>query len=276
MGEQGNRKMKRLTFAVILTLMMGILFPAVKGYAAEGQIYTCTINRGYRHPVTGVVEDSGGEGSFATGQGMVEGCIGITGLFETTDSGEHYLTIRMGLADFTSNRSFKVQVKDDTEWTDVEAVQTASGSDDNGETVDMCIPVPSEKCIVRGSMFVDPMGRDVIFFLYPSDFEVGNNTDMNATIVTEITEGGEAPDIEGAEIEEPLPDVESSTLGSAEGLSLSTEKEEAAEETAGSTEKSNMPVVIGIGVAAVVVIAGIAIAFSKKNKNKGDTRDDDE
>ena len=33
-------------------------------------------------------------------------------------------------------------------------------------------------------MYVSPMGRDVIFYLYPSDFTAGNTTDMTATMVT--------------------------------------------------------------------------------------------
>lgn len=62
-----------MTCVLAITLMAG--FPAVKAYAASGTVYSCTINRCYAHPVTGVIEDSGGESSYATGQGMVEGCI---------------------------------------------------------------------------------------------------------------------------------------------------------------------------------------------------------
>ena len=38
-------------------------------------------------------------------------------------------------------------------------------------------------------MYVEPMGRDVIFYLYPSNYSEGNNTDMNATMVTESSNG---------------------------------------------------------------------------------------
>ena len=38
-------------------------------------------------------------------------------------------------------------------------------------------------------MYVEPMGRNVIFYLYPSDYSEGNNTDMNATMVTESSNG---------------------------------------------------------------------------------------
>ena len=165
-------------------------FPAVKAYAASGTVYSCTINRCYAHPVTGVIEDSGGESSYATGQGMVEGCVYSNGILEVTDDGAYYLTIRMSLMDYTSGHSFQVQNVGDSGWsTPSEIGITGNGSDSNGTTADVCMRVPSENCVVRGSMYVEPMGRDVIFYLYPSNYSEGNNTDMNATMVTESSDG---------------------------------------------------------------------------------------
>ena len=93
-----------MTCVLAITLMAG--FPAVKAYAASGTVYSCTINRCYAHPVTGVIEDSGGESSYATGQGMVEGCVYSNGILEVSDDGAYYLTIRMSLMDYTSGHSF--------------------------------------------------------------------------------------------------------------------------------------------------------------------------
>lgn len=177
-----------MTFTLAITLMAG--FPAVKAYAASGTVYSCTINRCYAHPVTGVIEDSGGESSYATGQGMVEGCVYSNGILEVTDDGAYYLTIRMSLMDYTSGHSFQVQNVGDSDWsTPSEIGITGNGSDSNGTTADVCMRVPSENCVVRGSMYVEPMGRDVIFYLYPSNYSEGNNTDMNATMVTESSNG---------------------------------------------------------------------------------------
>lgn len=171
-----------LAFALALILGAGV--PAVPAYAASGNVYTCSITPCYRHPVTGAIEDSGGESSYATGQGMVEGCIYTTGIMEVTDSGEYYLTIRMSLIDYTSNQSFWVQNVGDSGWSSPAMGVTGNGSDSNGTTSDVCIQVPSENCVVRVSMYVSPMGRDVVFYLYPSNYSSGNNTDMNATMVT--------------------------------------------------------------------------------------------
>ncbi len=186
------RKMVAVVAACAAIFVMVCVYPAMTAKAAGGTVYTCTINRCYKHPVTGVIEDAGGEASYATGQGMVEGCVYPTGMLEVTDSGEYYLTIRMSLMDYTSGHSFWVQNAGDSDWTSPALGQTGSGTDNNGATADITIQVPSENCVVRGSMYVEPMGRDVIFYVYPSDFTEGNTTDMTPTMVTSASGGGDA------------------------------------------------------------------------------------
>ena len=175
-----------------MVILAGVWTAAVPAEAASGNVYTCAVHPCYVHPVTGVIEDSGGEASYATGQGMVDGVVYPTGILELTDSGEYYLTVRFSLMDQTSGHSFWVQNVGDSGWSAPAAGVTGSGTDGNGTTADICIQVPSENCVVRVSMYVDPMGRDVIFYLYPSDYTAGNSTDMNATIVTASSGSGEA------------------------------------------------------------------------------------
>ncbi len=174
--------------AFALALILGAGFPAIPAYAASGNVYTCTITPCYRHPVTGEIEDSGGESSYATGQGMVEGAIYTSGIMEVTEDGNYYLTIRMSLIDYTSGHSFWVQNVGDSGWSTPAVGITANGTDSNGTTADICIQVPSENCVVRGSMYVEPMERDVIFYLYPSDYSEGNSTDMVSTMITTGTD----------------------------------------------------------------------------------------
>lgn len=197
MGEQ-VKVMKTITkkcagfLAAVMVILAGVWTAAVPAEAASGNVYTCAVHPCYVHPVTGVIEDSGGEASYATGQGMVDGVVYPTGILELTDSGEYYLTVRFSLMDQTSGHSFWVQNVGDSGWSAPAAGVTGSGTDGNGTTADICIQVPSENCVVRVSMYVDPMGRDVIFYLYPSDYTAGNSTDMNATIVTASSGSGEA------------------------------------------------------------------------------------
>ena len=164
-----KNRIKSVVMASALGLALLAGFPAVEAQAATGSVYTCTINRCYAHPVTGVVEDSGGAGSYATGQGMVEGCVYPTGILEVADDGNYYLTIRLSLMDYTSGHDFQVQNVGDSGWSSTGYAQTGTGSDSNGTTADVVIQVPSENCIVRGTMYVEPMGRNVVFYLYPSN-----------------------------------------------------------------------------------------------------------
>lgn len=169
----------------IILLLSLLLFPIKNVQAAAGSIYTCKMNPSYSHPVTGQVEDAGGSSSSTTGQGMVEGAIGSKGILEVTDSGEYYLTFQLGLMDYSSKQSFSVQNINASGWNTVSATVTGNGSDSSGKTADMRIQVPSESCIIRCSMYVEPMGRNVIFYFYPSDYTTGNSTNMKAGIVTE-------------------------------------------------------------------------------------------
>ena len=210
-----------MTLALAITLMAG--FPAVNAYAASGSVYTCTVNRCYAHPVTGVIEDSGGEASYATGQGMVEGCVYSSGILEVTDSGEYYLTIRMSLMDYTSGHTFQVQNVGDSGWsTPSEIGVTGNGSDSNGSTADVCMRVPSENCVVRGSMYVEPMGRDVVFYVYPSDYKSGNSTDMNATMVTAASDSTAAQSSSDGSASTEAASSESGSTSSSTGTGASS------------------------------------------------------
>lgn len=293
-----------MTCVLAITLMAG--FPAVKAYAASGTVYSCTINRCYAHPVTGVIEDSGGESSYATGQGMVEGCVYSNGILEVSDDGAYYLTIRMSLMDYTSGHSFQVQNVGDSGWsTPSEIGITGNGSDSNGTTADVCMRVPSENCVVRGSMYVEPMGRDVIFYLYPSNYSEGNNTDMNATMVTESSgssslqssgssdksssSSSSSKKLESSITEAAKPSSDSSSLdtenavNSAEGLSLSTAKDgtSASDSDSGNTSSGNR--IFQIALAVVVTglillgaVSGVIYFFRKNWKRWGGAEDDDE
>lgn len=188
MREKQNYRIKSYGPFICLSIILSFslfLFSSKNVQAASGSIYTCKMNPSYSHPVTGQVEDSGGSSSSTTGQGMVEGAIGSKGILEVTDSGEYYLTFQLGLMDYSSKQSFSVQNINDSGWNTVSATVTGNGSDSSGKTADMRIPVPSESCIVRCSMYVEPMGRNVIFYFYPSDYTAGNSSNMKARIVTQ-------------------------------------------------------------------------------------------
>ena len=275
----GNKIRRALAgaLAALLVLAAGQGAAPLSALAAGGNVYTCVVHPCYAHPDTGAIEDSGGEASRPIGQGMVEGAVYTTGILEVTDSGAYYLTIRMSLMSYTSGHSFWVQNVGDSSWASPAVGVTGSGSDSNGATSDICIQVPSENCVVRVSMYVSPMGRDVIFYLYPSDYTAGNNTDMNATIVTaasgssslgsnslsaagladtdtgEETDGSEAPALSSS-IEEAADPATATDgeLSDAQGLSLSTASDGSGEEGADGASGSGV-----FAVAAAVMVTGL-------------------
>ncbi|TYL04510.1 heme-binding Shp domain-containing protein, partial [Streptococcus dysgalactiae] len=80
-----------VVFMISLSTMTGVV------YADKGQIYGCIIQRNYRHPISGQIEDSGGEHSFDIVQGMVEGTVYSDAMLEVSDAGKIVLTFRMSL-----------------------------------------------------------------------------------------------------------------------------------------------------------------------------------
>ena len=158
-------------------------------YAQSGSVYACTVHPVYEHPVTGEIEDSGGASSRATGQAMVESCVSSSGMMEITDTGECFLTIRMSLVDMTSGHDFSVQDWGDVGWSSTALGVTAVGSNSSGTTNDVCIQLPSQDGIVRVSMLVESMGRNVVFYVYADSLSEPAPSDFVATIVTEESDG---------------------------------------------------------------------------------------
>lgn len=219
------------------------------GNAAKGTVYSCQIVPSYKHPVTGNVEDSGGASSYATGQGMVESVMGTSGMLEETESGAYYLTVRMSLMDMTSKHTFQVQKRGDSHWNPVSATVTGNGSDKNGKTSDFCFSVPDKNSIVRASMYVEPMGRNVVFYASLRNLKEGQPKDMKATKVSENSadeakDTDEAKEDEVAAVEpsgetEGVSSLSGAELSNVQGLSLSTEGAEASDgKDADSTEKN--------------------------------------
>lgn len=186
MRRKNERKIL-LSGAIAVLCLLGFSMAVKPTEAASGKVYSCKINPCYSHPVTGEIEDSGGKSSYATGQGMVAGVLSTKGMLEETDDGRYYLTFRMSLMDYTSDQSFKVQKKGASGWSKTAMGVTKEGKDKNGTTADVCVEVPAKDCVVRGTMYVEPMGRSVIFYLYPSKLKLGKPSGMKATMVTKTS-----------------------------------------------------------------------------------------
>ena len=283
-------QLKNWIWILVVLLSLGSLSKDVK--AASGNVYSCQIARTYEHPVTGKVEDSGGSSSKATGQGMVEGAISSKGLLEVTDSGDYYLTFRISLVDYTSDLSFSVQKRGASGFQTQSVTQTATGKDNNGTTKDLRIKLSSQDSIIRCSMYVKPMGRNVIFYFYPGNYTTGNSVGMKALMVTtsssdtQTSNNNQTQTTTSAGSEtQTTADTQSSddSLSNAQGLSLSTapktttKKKTSSEKSVGTwililTVSMTLSGLILLGVAAAIVY------YYRKNWDKwgGDQDEYDE
>lgn len=152
------------SMVVMLALVAGIT--AIPAYAASNGIYTATATPHYRNPLTGKIEDSGGEDSEVLGQSMTESATDTKALVEIDSNGNTYITVRLKLMDNIQNPTFKV---------DGSSVSASLMQEDyTANTADYRMKVASENSVIRCSMYVVPMGRDVIFFITVSNLKSGS------------------------------------------------------------------------------------------------------
>lgn len=160
------------SMVVMLALVAGIT--AIPAYAASNGIYTATATPHYRNPLTGKIEDSGGEDSEVLGQSMTESATDTKALVEVDSNGSTYITVRLKLMDNIQNPTFKV---------DGSSVSASLMQEDySANTADYRMKVASENSVIRCSMYVVPMGRNVIFFITVSNLNSGSGD-----FVTSIT-----------------------------------------------------------------------------------------
>lgn len=152
------------SMVVMLALVAGIT--AIPAYAASNGIYTATATPHYRNPLTGKIEDSGGEDSEVLGQSMTESATDTRALVEVDSNGNTYITVRLKLMDNIHNPTFKV---------DGSSVSASLMQEDySANTADYRMKVASKSSVIRCSMYVVPMGRDVIFFITVSNLKSGS------------------------------------------------------------------------------------------------------
>ena len=217
-------KLKRAlcSMVVMLALMAGI--SAIPAYAASPGIYTATATSHYRHPTTGVIEDSGGEGSYVLGQSMTDSALNKAALVEVDSSGATWVTIRLNLMDNIQSPQFQV------DGSSVSA--TLMQEDYTNNTADYRMRVNSENSIIRCNMYVIPMGREVIFYI-----TVGNLQSGSGDFVTSITVQEPEPEPEQPAVTTPQTQAPSTETPSEQAPSAEEPSAQPTEETPSGTEE---------------------------------------
>lgn len=217
-------KLKRAlcSMVVMLALMAGIT--SIQAFAASPGIYTATATSHYRHPTTGVIEDSGGEGSYVLGQSMTDSALNKAALVEVDSSGATWITIRLNLMDNIQSPQFQV------DGSSVSA--TLMQEDYTNNTADYRMRVNSENSIIRCNMYVIPMGREVIFYI-----TVGNLQSGSGDFVTSITVQEPEPEPEQPAVTTPQTQTPSSQTPSEQTPSAEEPSAQPTEETPSGTEE---------------------------------------
>lgn len=221
-------KLKRAlcSMVVMLALMAGIT--SVPVLAASPGIYTATATSHYRHPTTGVIEDSGGESSYVLGQSMTDSALNKAALVEVDSSGATWVTIRLNLMDNIQSPQFQV------DGSSVSA--TLMQEDYSNNTADYRMRVNSENSIIRCNMYVIPMGREVIFYITVGGLSAGSG-DFVTSITVEEPEPVVEPEPEPEQPETTTPQTPSDQTPSTQTPSAEEPSAQPTEETPSSTEE---------------------------------------
>lgn len=146
-----------------IILMMLFMFISPVSALNDGE-YLVSRSTSYTNPLTGKTED-GGE-NIALGESMVSNIVESQLLVEQIN-GKYYITVGLGLASNVSNVRFKVMTSSGS-MSSVSATKTGSSSA-NGDTVNHYrLQVSSLELYISPIMYVNPMGRDVQFFIKPN------------------------------------------------------------------------------------------------------------
>lgn len=171
----------RMLCGMVVMLVLAAGMTAAPVSAASGGIYLADATPHYRHPVTGVIEDAGGDGSAVLGQSMTESALYRQALVEVDPRGNTFVTVRLKLMDNIREPQFQA---------DGAAIDASLMQEDyTVNTADYRMRVDSEQSVIRCNMYVVPMGREVIFYITVSGLRSGSGD-----FLTTVSAGDVKPD----------------------------------------------------------------------------------
>ena len=253
-------------FALLAVFVVSSSVLVGAAHAATSAVHTASTAPSYANPVTGAIEDSAGQSNVALAESMTTGCTYPAALVEKDTAGNTFVTLRFKLADQMGAMSFWADNGGDGAFSAVEAAQMQVDSANN--TADWRFQVPSETSNIRVSMYVTPMGRDVVYFTQLTGLVEGN-ADVVPFVQT-VTPGEEAAEPAASASAEP---AASSISGEAapqtDGAANSGIKEYNADgqETAEGQDRSEplngatTAAIVG-GIVVVLAVAGAATYFA--------------
>lgn len=140
--------------------VLGAMLP-VSSQALSKGVYTASVVTSYYNPDTGAVDD-GGTANAALGEGMCRSATGTTALVES-DGKNTWVTIRLLLQSNCKNVALYTR----NGYNSYSKVNYTVMQENAGEdSIDYRFKVSDAGVKMKGTMYVTPMGRDVIWYLY--------------------------------------------------------------------------------------------------------------
>ena len=176
-----------------LALLGGLLTVSAAAAVSPG-VYTGTVTTSYYNPDTGNVDD-GGTANAALGEGMCRSATDTTGLVEVDSDGNIWLTIRLLLQSSCKNVALYTRTGNDS----YSAISYTIMAEDSGnDSIDYRFKVTDAEVKLKGTMYVTPMGRDVMWYLWvdtstlkagSGDFVASVNTTPVAVSFSDVPSG---------------------------------------------------------------------------------------
>lgn len=155
--------LRRRIFSLVLCLglMTGLLSVSVSAAEVKSGVYTASMVTTYYNPDTGNVDD-GGTANAALGEGMCRSATDETCLVEV-DGDDIWITVRLLLQSNCSN----VALYSRSGYDSYSQVSYDIMSEDAAnDSIDYRIKVSDVGQKLKCTMYVSPMGRDVLWYLY--------------------------------------------------------------------------------------------------------------
>lgn len=235
-------------------------------YAATSLALSATTQPSYENPYNGVIEDSGGVRARALGESMVNSTVDKQAFFERDTDGHCFVTLRLHQGKEIGDVKFQSSKDDKGAFSEEIAAQTMQ-KNAKANTIDVRAQVSSQDAALRVSMYVEPMGRYVIYFVKLAQFEPGNaggfvesvkpgeGSDDTTAAATTNTSTAQGSSSDAAATQKSSSSAGSSTSATSGVKEFNGDGAPVGSDTKAAANSLNYPLIIGIIVVALIVIA---------------------
>lgn len=279
----------RKPLAILVCMVLLVTCMSVTVMALNQGAYVGSVSTYYNNPDTGVPDDSAASDP-TLGDSMCRSATGTTALVES-DGANNWVTLRLLLQSNVNNISIAVR----NGYNSYSPVSyEITGSNSGNDSRDFRFQIADPGAYIKCSMYVAPMGRDVVWFVRVNTGSLSaGNGDFNARISAPTptpatpaptvapTQTTQAPNQSTPEVTQTVQPTESAAVSEEQATEV-TEAQTVAEEASAESVEPSSPVLEDAdsesekkqspagwiaAVAALLLVGGGAFWFVNKKKN---------